>query len=592
MSAVAAEHTPVWERAFPLVELPQGGARLFRSRGQQVAVFRPQEDEVFAVENRCPHEGYPLTEGQVHFPLLVCAWHGFVFDLRDGKCVGGDERVRSYPVRVVDGQVEVDLSEPDPEAMIPPLYESLHDGTLESRLGQMTRDLLRLLNAGVPAERLALEAAGFDADRAEYGSNHALPVAADVAAMLHRHPGSAALGPLMLAMESASESCIRRPLRPLAEPIDPGADLEALEERASGAVEKMQLGASEGLLRGALQRGFGREVIEPWFYRVNTAHFLGFGHGLIYTVKVFDLLDRVGWEHAERLLPALLFRLGVFTREELIPTERRLRERLERIEPRLDELYALSSGAELSADARAELIGAVLDGSDAEALDAVILALEKGAGRRSIAQALTLAAAERLVRFDERIGVDPTVQDGWLDIVHLFTFANAVRHAVERHERPDVLRLLLFAARFIQRGRGLDLDREARGLAELGGGRSDVALDEVVEAVLSRRAREAIALARDFLIAEGDPKSLRDALERVVLSDHAVRPIVVAHQVKLLAAAWDESLALGEHEDSIRPLLAAVHFLASPLNEHGLERLRNEAIRFVDGGKPPRRIMV
>ncbi len=583
--------TPVWERAFPLAELPQGGARLFRARGQQVAVFRPQENEVFAVDNRCPHEGYPLTEGQVHFPLLVCAWHGFVFDLRDGKCLGGDERVRSYPTRIVAGEVEIDLSEPDLQASIPPLYESLTEGLLERRAGQITRDLLRLIRAGVPAERLALEAAAFDAERAEYGTGHGLPVAADVANMLRRHPGSAALGPLMQAMEAACEPNIRRPLRPLAEPVDPGSDSDDLATRVAAHVERMQLGDSEALLRGALQRGFGRELIEPWFYRVNTAHFLGFGHGLIYTVKAFDLLDRVGWEHAERLLPALLFRLGSFTREELIPTERRLRERLAQLEPRQDELFALSNGPDLSAEARGELIAAVLDGSDAEALDAVIQKLEKGASRSSIAQALVVAAAERLVRFDERIGVDPTVQDGWLDIAHLFTFASAVRHTLQRYDRPDGLRLLLFAARFIQRGRPLDLDRDARGLAELATGGA-AALDETLEAVRTREAQRAIGLARDYLASGGDREALRDALEAIVLTDHAVRPIFVAHQVKLLAAAWDECTALRESEDAIRPLLAVVHFLASPLDERGLERLRNEAIRFVEGGKPPRRMMI
>ena len=64
-----------------------------------------------------------------------------------------------------------------------------------------------------------------------------------------------------------------------------------------------------------------------------------------------------------------------------------------------------------------------------------------------------------------------------------------------------------------------------------------------------------------------------------------------------MAAAWDECAALhgakeGGEQDAIRPLLAAVHFLASPLGERGLERLRNEAVRFVEGGKPPRRLMV
>ncbi len=108
----------------------------------------------------------------------------------------------------------------------------------------------------------------------------------------------------------------------------------------------------------------------------------------------------------------------------------------------------------------------------------------------------------------------------------------------------------------------------------------------------ARDARTATDLASGYLAAGGDRAALRDALESLVLSDHGVRPIFVAHQVKLLAAAWDESTALGGSDDSIRPLLAVVHFMASPMDERGIERLRYEAIRFVEGGKPPRRLMV
>ena len=108
-----------WTPAFPLSKLAVGGSKVFKRGREQVAVFRLDEDALYAVDNRCPHEGYPLVQGALKDCTLTCRWHNYKFDLRDGACLKGDESVRTFPVRVADGVVELDLTPPDHSATLP-----------------------------------------------------------------------------------------------------------------------------------------------------------------------------------------------------------------------------------------------------------------------------------------------------------------------------------------------------------------------------------------------------------------------------------------------------------------------------------------
>ena len=86
--------------------IPRRGARCVTTPAGKIAVFRTQEDQVFALENRCPHKQGPLSEGIVHGAAVTCPLHNWVFDLATGKATGADEgQVRTYPIQVVDGRV-------------------------------------------------------------------------------------------------------------------------------------------------------------------------------------------------------------------------------------------------------------------------------------------------------------------------------------------------------------------------------------------------------------------------------------------------------------------------------------------------------
>ena len=87
-----------------------------RKAGKQVLLIASGE-RVFAVANRCPHEGYPFSEG-TEGPdcVLTCNWHNWKFDLATGAALVGRDPVRTYPVELRNGEIFVDLADPPAEA--------------------------------------------------------------------------------------------------------------------------------------------------------------------------------------------------------------------------------------------------------------------------------------------------------------------------------------------------------------------------------------------------------------------------------------------------------------------------------------------
>jgi len=87
-------------------DIPVLGARVVKSACGNIAVFRNAEDEVFALEDRCPHKGGPLSQGIVHGTKVTCPLHNWSIQLADGCAVAPDQGcTRSYPVKVEAGQI-------------------------------------------------------------------------------------------------------------------------------------------------------------------------------------------------------------------------------------------------------------------------------------------------------------------------------------------------------------------------------------------------------------------------------------------------------------------------------------------------------
>lgn len=98
----------VWRDICDLTLIPRQGARVVAGPGGDIALFRTADDAVFALDDRCPHKGGPLSQGIVHGHHVTCPLHSWLIDLADGQAVAPDiGGVRHYPVRVEAGRVQL-----------------------------------------------------------------------------------------------------------------------------------------------------------------------------------------------------------------------------------------------------------------------------------------------------------------------------------------------------------------------------------------------------------------------------------------------------------------------------------------------------
>jgi nitrite reductase (NADH) small subunit len=107
----AAGRAP-WRRLCRLEEIPRAGARVVNAAGNSIAVFRTEADEVFALNDRCPHKGGPLSQGIVFGRRVACPLHNWAIELDSGQAVAPDQGCAGrYPAKVEAGVVWLKLAE-------------------------------------------------------------------------------------------------------------------------------------------------------------------------------------------------------------------------------------------------------------------------------------------------------------------------------------------------------------------------------------------------------------------------------------------------------------------------------------------------
>ena len=99
-----------WINVCAVNDIPQLGARVVQSAHGNIAVFRNADDEVFALLDKCPHKGGPLSQGIVFGRKVACPLHGWNIGLDDGNAVPPDVGcARSYAVKIEGGQVWIEI---------------------------------------------------------------------------------------------------------------------------------------------------------------------------------------------------------------------------------------------------------------------------------------------------------------------------------------------------------------------------------------------------------------------------------------------------------------------------------------------------
>lgn len=108
--------SPGWIAICRFEEVPRLGARRVTTPWGTIAVFRTRDDRLYAIEDRCPHKGGPLSQGIVHDNAVACPLHGWVIDLESASAREPDKGcIRRFDVRLKDGAIE----------LMPPMLQEL-----------------------------------------------------------------------------------------------------------------------------------------------------------------------------------------------------------------------------------------------------------------------------------------------------------------------------------------------------------------------------------------------------------------------------------------------------------------------------------
>jgi len=553
MTAVAPERLV---RAASLAELRAAGRLVVHLDRHTLCLFG-EGDEVYAVDNRCPHMGFPLHRGTLCDGILTCHWHHARFDLRTGGTFDqfADE-LRRFPVELDGDDVLVDLSPPDDP--VAHQRKRLRDGLerdIPLVLAKATIALLEAEPSGVDVFR-----AGLDFGVARRGGGWfrgltTLTCFMNLAPRLDPGDRAGALyhGLADVAADSAMEPP-RFPLDPLpGRPPDP-ARLALWFRRF---IEVRDTEGAERALVSALRAGASPSALADMLFAAATDHrYLDGGHTLDFVNKALEALDLAGWDRAQAVLASLPAQLAAAERMEEANSWRNPVDLVALLEGAFDELpQALAAGAARRGGwgGRAAVVEAILDGEAASTLEALLDALRDGAVVVELASAVSLAAATRIARF-------PTSNEfgDWDTALHTFTFANAVEQGLRRSASPELLRGVLDAAISVHLDRFLNVP--ATRLPTPDPDADPVVLLEKLPRLLDRQQQvdEAGQLVASYLGAGGDPVKLVAALGSALVREnrnfHTIQCVeAAARQHELLAATDDASL----------PLLAAARYLAA-----------------------------
>jgi nitrite reductase/ring-hydroxylating ferredoxin subunit len=177
-----------WVRAGAVEELRRRGCTVVAEGGPSVAVFFTG-DRAYAVDNRCPHMGFPLSRGTVQNGILTCHWHHARFDLESGGTFDPfADDVRVYPTRIVSGEVWMNLHLPA-EDRVAHWKARLQDGLEQNISLVMAKAVLALQEAGVPAREVVSIGGTFGAQYRRAGWGPGLTILTAMANVLpHLEP--------------------------------------------------------------------------------------------------------------------------------------------------------------------------------------------------------------------------------------------------------------------------------------------------------------------------------------------------------------------------------------------------------------------
>ncbi len=544
--------------AGPLAQLKERGCAVVTGGGHAIAVFY-HEGEVYAVDNRCPHMGFPLDRGSVKDGILTCHWHHARFDLSSGGTFNPfADDVRSFPVNVVDGEVWVD-PEPPPRNEGQHWRQRLEDGLEHNIRLVIAKAVLGLQASGGDYREPLRTGALFGATYSANGWGAAMSIltcTANILPQLHEEDQPRALyhGLLHIARE-----CAGKAPRFSVEPLPTG---ETRPEVFAGwfrnFIDVRDDEGAERCLITAIELGISKRDIADMIFAAATDHiYLDAGHVVDFSNKAFELLDHLGWEMAGQVLPSLVHGMAQARRSQELGAWRHPIDIASMVWQARSELPALfEQGRSQSGgwdDAEA-LASRMLGDSPGKILESIKGAVAGGATAEQIGAAVAHAAFLRMAHFH----LSNEFRD-WDTVHNTLTAANAMHQALKRAPTIELLRGVFDIAMSIYLDRFLNMPPQRLPEATASAIPGAETLARLLDLVDSRQQVEESAQAvSGYMAGSGASEDLLAALGRMMLREDAD-----FHSFQIVDAAFKQFESRQATESGRHVIIGLSRFLAA-----------------------------
>jgi nitrite reductase/ring-hydroxylating ferredoxin subunit len=546
-------------RAAALDELRRRGYLTVQLGGQTVALFYHQ-DQVYAVDNRCPHMGFPLDRGTVRDGILTCHWHHARFDLESGGTFDQwADDVRAFPVEIRDGQIFVD---PSPRSD----QTSHHRERLQIGL---ERDLSLVIGKAVLA-LMDTDPAGLEAfrDGLAFGTRYrgmgwgqGLTMHVCMMNLLPKLAAEDRPRALYHGLSAVARDTAGRTPHFGVPPL-PGnsGDLPTLKRWLRQFIEVRDAEGAERCVVSAIRAGADdRQMADMLFAAVTDHRYIDVGHPADFTNKALEALDIAGWDLAEPVLTSLVNGYANAARMEESNAWRYPIDLIALLEAAFTQLpAAVAEGEQRRTSGRGQWMGRralaalLLEDNPQAAVEALLESLRGGCALDALAGAVVYAAALRIARFhtSNEFG-------DWDTALHTFTFANAVHQGMRRAPSVELLRGVLDAAMSVYLDRFLNIP--AARLPQPNGAAPERALQSLGQLLdRQQQVNQAAQEVAGYLHHDGDPAALVASLGRLLLREDRD-----FHTIQMVEAAVRQHSLLDDAEERSHLLIAASRYLAA-----------------------------
>jgi nitrite reductase/ring-hydroxylating ferredoxin subunit len=553
-----------WVRAADLSELKKTNCMSVQVEDYTLALFA-YGDKVYAVDNRCPHMGFPLHKGTVRDGILTCHWHHARFDLASGGTFDQwADDVRGFPVEVRDGQIFVDLT---PQA--DPLQHQrgrLQDGLERNISLVISKAVIALLDGGVQSSepfRIGLE---FGVRYRQAGWGQGLTILGCMMNLIPYLRAEDRPRALYHGLSAVANDTDGMPPRFLVKPLPTETtDISTLKRWFRQFIEVRDAEGAERCIVSAIRAGANQRQMADMLFAAATDHrYIQVGHPLDFTNKAFEALDVVGWEQAELVLTSLMNNYASATRMEEANEWRYPIDLVAILEAAFETIPdALQQGKNKRGTwvGREFLVNVLLSDDPQAIADALLDALRAGCSEQELASVVSYAAALRIARFhtSNEFG-------DWDTALHTFTFANAVQLGLERIGSPvddgsfiQLLRGVFDAAMSVYLDRFLNIPA-ARLPQPNGAVKSPNTLLSEMESLLNKQQQvnEAGGMVASYLYGAGNPDDLLAALGGLLLREDRD-----FHTVQTVEAAFRQYSKLRGKPEAVYVLVAAARYLGA-----------------------------